>query len=294
MKENENYANAPGEAPAAPAEKKRVNVPNLLLGLLVIGLALFGAWQLVQMGVNYAKRVNEEKRIIESRSLYEFLIPAAAIDIAPFEDISVAQMEELVEMSVWAVLNSGLDATQYQYEGDVLLLPEAQVQAAFIHFFGTQRTVEHCTVSGYGYEFTYDPTAHAYKIPLTTITPIYTPLITETETKGDSTVLTVGFLNSGLYDRNPLTGELTAPEPDKYVKVTMRTAATGNYISAVRSLGIPETAVTAPAGAEPEEEPEETAPADTSAPEGDSTTAPAGETEASETVSVGESESAAA
>ena len=246
--------------PAAQPKKKR-SVGSIIVGILVILLACYGVFQLVQMGITWYKGHNAEKETADTAAYYEYLIPAAAIDIDPFEDITAADMSELVEMAVWAVLNSGLDATQYQYDADELLLPEAQVAAAFVRFFGTERTIAHATVEGYGYQFTYDAAGHVYRIPLTTISPLYTPVITETETKGDSTVLTVGYLNAGLYAMDPITGELTAPDPDKFVKVTLRAASTGTYISAVRSLGVPEVAATLPVyttAAPDEAEPEET------------------------------------
>ena len=252
----------PGEASAPEQPKKKRSAVNLLLGLLVILLAGYGVFQLAHLGISRFKEKNAEKETADTAVFYEYLIPAAAVDIDPFEDITAANMDTLVEMAVWAVLNSGMDPTQYQFDSDELLLPEAQVEAAFIHFFGTERTVAHTTVEGYGYRFTYDAAGRVYRIPLTTITPLYTPLITETETKGDSTVLTVGYLNAGLYAMDKLTGQLTAPEPDKYVKVTLRAASTGTYISAVRSLAISETAATLPVytTADPDEtetEPEE-------------------------------------
>ncbi len=231
-----------GEPKNKKDKQKKYKLSNLLVGFLVLALACYGLFRLGTLTVGFFKEKTKSRNAAESVNLYQYLIPAAAIDVEPFEDVTTAKMSELVELTVWGVLNSGLDSTQYDFDGDALLLPEAQVAAAFINYFGTERAVEHQTVSGYGYQFTYDAAAHCYKIPLTTITPIYTPKITETQTKGDSTVLKVGYLNAGMYAQNQQTGELTAPEPDKYVQITLRSASTGMYISSVRSLGIPETA----------------------------------------------------
>lgn len=221
---------------------KKPNILNFIIGIIAIVLAVCGIYFLVNLGVNYYKDIKSEKNLTEYAEFYSFIIPAAAIDIEPFEDVTSAKMSELVEMSVWAVLNSELDPTAYDYSSDSLLLPENEVTAAFINFFGTEVTISHCTVEGYGYEFVYNATEKVYEIPLTTITPIYTPVITELETKAGATTLTVGLLNSGLYSQNAATGELTAPEPDKYIKVTFRTSTSGRYISSVRTSSVPETA----------------------------------------------------
>ena len=261
------------EAQPAPAEKekKKHSVPNILIGLLVVLLAGFGAYQLVRMGLDLAQSKKKEAEAAQTANYYSYVIPVAAIDMIPFEDVATADISEMVELSVWAVLNSGLDSTQYQYDADHLLLPETQVASAFVHFFGTERSIAHATVAGYGYEFTYDAAAHVYKIPLTTLTPVYAPVITETETKGDSVVLTVGYLNSGLYQQDERTGALIAPEPDRYVKVTLRTASTGAYISALRALGLPETAMPSPTtAAAADETSEEASSADDSGEEDES------------------------
>ncbi len=235
-----------GAAQPQPPQKRKRSAGSLIVGVLVILLAFYGVFQLGVLGVSWLKDRAADKATDASAVYYNYLIPVAAIDIDPFEDVTAADMNELVEMAVWGLLNSGLDPTQYVYDGDELLLPEMQVEASFIHYFGNQRAIQHTTVEGYGYRFNYDAAGHVYRIPLTTITPLYTPVITETETKGDSTVLTVGYLNTGLYDLDPFTGELSAPQPDKFVKVTLRAAAAGTYISAVRSMGVPEVAATLP------------------------------------------------
>lgn len=246
LKYNPIYEEAAKQAaspPPAPApQEKKLNIPNLLIGFLVLLLAAFGVYQLIHIGLTHVRTVKSENAAIANAAYLDFLIPAAAIDLAPFEDITAADMSELVEMSVWAVLNSGLDAARYQYEDAVLLLPQGQVEAYFAHFFGVERSIEHRTVSGYGYQFEYDAAAKVYRIPLSSISPLYTPVITETETKGDATVLTVGLRNAALYSQNLRTGDLTVPEPDKYIRVTFRSTSAGVYISAVRSAGLPEIA----------------------------------------------------
>lgn len=271
-----------------PAPEQKHSPLNVFIGIVVILLACFGVYQLAVMGVDLARSKKNDADAAQTADYYSYVIPVAAINMAPFEDVAAADMNEMVELSVWAVLNSALDSTQYQYSGDYLLLPEGQVTAAFVHFFGMGRAIVHATVSGYGYEFTYDAAAHVYKIPLTTITPVYAPTITDTETKGDSVVLTVGYLNTGLYTQNSRTGELSLPEPDRYVKVTLRTASTGTYISSVRALGLPETAVPAqqPTAASAVPSTEEASSEDASGEEesssGDETEAETSENEADE------------
>ena len=222
--------------------QKKHNVPAIIVGLLTVALAVYGIYSLISLGLGAVMERREAKARAAYETYYPFLIPAAAIDIEPFEDVTVAQMSELVEMSVWALLSEQLDPAQYDYQGDELVIPQAQVAASYQKFFGTERPIEHMTVQGYGYEFAYDAASASYRIPLSTITPLYTPVIVSAETVGNSVVLTVGLQSVGMYEQDMKTGELTAPEPDKYIRVTLRSVSSGWYMSAVRSSGIPEVA----------------------------------------------------
>lgn len=254
---------------------KRKKVIGFIVGLVIMIFAVFGVLGLVSVGISAIRQGKEEKLQQQYAEYNEFLIPAAAIDIQPFDDITHAAMSELVEMSVWSILNSDLDPAAYNYSDGRLVIPAAQVKAEFERYFGTDVPIVHCTVEGYGYEFTYDATNGVYYIPLTTITPIYTPRVTSTEKKGSSVTVTCGLSNASLWTQNKLTGEMNAPQPDKYIKVTLRTIGKTMYISAIQSSSTPEVAGTsAPAASEAE---------------GEITLAPAAETtEAAEEESAGE------
>ena len=73
--------------------------------------------------------------------------------------------------------------------------------------------------------------------------------MTDVEKKGNSVTVTVGLVNSDRWLQNSETGDLSAPEPDKYEKVIFREENGSRYISAVRSLSAPETATTAQSAA---------------------------------------------
>ena len=246
---------------------------GFIVGLIIMLFAVLGVLGLVFLGISAVKDGKEEKRREEFAVYNEYLIPAAAIDIKPFDDITHASMPELVEMSVWSILNSELDPAAYQYSDGRLVIPAQQVKAEFEHFFGMELPIAHCTVEGYGYEFTYDATNDVYYIPLTTISPIYTPRVTDVEKKGNSLTVTCGLANASLWTQDKLTGEMNAPEPDKYIKVTLRKIGKEMYIGAIQTSGTPETAATsytepAPSAAETTASPEETTSAENVSGEG--------------------------
>lgn len=226
-------------------EEKKINrKAGLAAGIIICVLALTGLVFLISLGVSAIKDAHSRKLMEQYAEYNEFLIPAAAIDIEPFDDISSANMSELVEMSIWSILNSDLNPDNYSYSNGNLVLPSSEVKTSFEHYFGTEIQIQHCTVEGYGYEFTYDETNDVYYIPLTTISPIYTPAVSAVDKKGSSITVTCGLKNASLWTQDKITGEMTAPEPDKYIKVTLRSSGKDMYISAIQSSSTPETAST--------------------------------------------------
>ena len=233
-------------APLSNSVYARRRAGYFIVGLLVLVLAVFGAWRIVTLCVDEVKERAAEKARVQAAEYNRYLIPAAAVDIEPFDDLADAKMSELVEMSVWSVLNTVSDPSVYEYSGKELQIPASEVELAYRAFFGAEVPIAHCTVSGYGYQFAYDELAGVYRIPFTTISPLYTPKIVGAETRGDATVITCGLINAGLYAQDPETGELQIPEPDKYIRVTLRRGADGSYIRSIQSSALPETAAAAP------------------------------------------------
>lgn len=255
------------------AQKSGRKKSSLAAGLIVIVFAVVGLACSIIFAVNKIVDYTKQKEQIKFNEYSSLLISAAAIDIAPFDDITGADMKELVEMSVWSIIGSAENPNSFEYKSGSLVVPAEAVESAFTHFFGTQRTIEHMTVQGYGYEFTYNTTENAYYIPITSLTPLYTPKVTDIEKKGNAVTVTVGMVNSDKWLQNSETGDLSTPAPDKYVKVTFREESGNRYISAVRTLSAPETAtidtanVTAATGAN------ETANNETTTADGETTTA---------------------
>lgn len=229
-------------------EKKNRHGGTMAAGIVTLIFAIVGIVATVMFGVGKIKTYSDEKKTEKLNYYNNLLIAAAAIDIEPFDDITSADMSELVEMSVWSVVYNYSKTESFEYSSGNLVVPEENVEAEFTKYFGTQRQIEHMTVTGYGYEFTYDQTEKAYLIPITTLTPIYTPKCTETENKGNAVTVTAGLINSDMWLQDRETGDITTPEPDKYIKVTFREENDNSYISAIRTLSALETASTASSG----------------------------------------------
>ena len=233
------------------------------LGLLIAVLAVVGAVTVIVAGVRVTKDAIDSSRNFDEYNT--LLTPVVMNDPDEFDDITKANPSQLIDISIWSILKSNLSPDRYEYGETGMIIPEADVTAEFQKLFGTEVQPTHGTVEGYGYEFAYDATKQTYSIPLTGVVPTYTPKVVDVDKSGNTIVLTVGYLGGDQWAQDA-EGNMVAPEPDKYMKVTLRERDGAYYISALQSTLPPETATTdAPAETETQTE-TQTAAADTTAP----------------------------
>lgn len=211
------------------------------VGVVITVLALVGlASVIVLISTGIKNLAAKSKDYSEYNKL---LTPVVLIDPSGFDDITKADMSELIEMSVWAILKSDISPDTYTVGEGGIVIPEADVTEQFKKLFGTEVTPVHATVEGYEYEFTYDADAKTYTIPITGIVPIYTPRVIEKQESAGKVVLTVA-LTAGEAWQQGADGSMVEPDPDKYIRVTLRTQDGVQFISAIQATTTPETATT--------------------------------------------------
>ena len=222
---------------------KRSKNLSFFFGLTVVIFSLVGFFGCIFFSLNFFGSMSAQKQKARFSEYDKFFVAVAAVDPDSFDDITAASMDELIEIAIWSIMRSDMEPDKYDYSSGELAIPLYDVEQAFIRYFGTQMAIEHRTVTGYGYEFSYSEQDGCYYIPLTTLEPLFTPQVTETEEKGDTVTLTVGFINASSWKQDNETGDISRPEPDKFVKITLRTSGNSSFISAIRSSSLPETAM---------------------------------------------------
>ncbi len=211
------------------------------MGMLVTILAAIGLVTVVVSAVKGFDGAIEKSQKLEE---YEkMLTPVVLISPDTFDDVTKADMSQLIEISIWSLLKSDISPDTYESTGEGLLIPKEDVEAQFVKLFGTEVTPVHSTVEGYGMDFVFDSAKGTYTAPLTGITPIYTPDVIEKTTLPNSIVLTVACLAGDGWEQGE-NGEMKAPNPDKYLKITLREKDGAYYISAIQNTSTPETATT--------------------------------------------------
>ena len=200
--------------------KKKRSKPNLIVGLMILALAFVGVVFLVITAGNSLSRSIDEKNA-EKYSFYEeFIAPVIMNDPDTFDDVTLADSGQLLSIAIWSVLDSNPEPDKYEYTDDGMLLPAKEVEEKFTSLFGNEVKIIHSNVDGGGIDFKYSAKKKAYLIPITGITPIYTPKVTDAKEKSSSVELTVGYLHSSDWQQDS-NGNMTAPEPGKYMKITL-------------------------------------------------------------------------
>lgn len=214
------------------------------LGLLVIVLVIAGVIAIVGAGVNGVRGAVEKRETAMKAEYQKFIAPVVMNDPAPFDDLSQADISQLMEAAVWSLLRNDPDPDQYPYEeGGYMVVPQADVEKEFERLFGTEVKPQHATITGYGYEFPYDAATKTYHIPVAGLDQLYTAQIYDIEKKGSTTYLTVGYIAGGQWAQDA-DGKIVAPEPDKYMRITLRERGESYYISAIQATDPPETSAT--------------------------------------------------
>ena len=212
------------------------------LGVVIIIFALIGVITVISLAVKGASELTDKS---EKFTEYEqFLSPVVMNDPDPFDDISQAKMPQLLDATIWSLMKSDIDPDKYEYsEGDTagLIVPQKDVEKEFEKLFGSEIKPVHATVEGGTYTFTYDETKQAYIVPLTGVMPTFIPRVISQEKKGDSVILTVGYISGDGWDQDER-GNYIEPAPNKYMKITLRLHDDGYYISAIQNTEAPETA----------------------------------------------------
>lgn len=221
-------------------KKKRFAFP---LGLLITVFALIGVVFTASLAYSAVRDLldNTERKAEYS----DFLVPLVCNDPDPFDDISKADMAQLIDCAIWSNIINDPEPSRFLYSETEFgyIMPQADVDASFAALFGGEVKPVHQSIETGAYEFRYSPELKSYIIPSTGIDPVYVPKVTDIDRTGDSVVLSVDYLRKGDPQQDNR-GDPIQPQASKVMFVTLRSSG-GNayYISALQAGQKLETAV---------------------------------------------------
>lgn len=217
------------------AEKKKRSPFSFIVGLIVITLCIVGIVSIFSAVGREAGNRNKEKDSLKFGEYEAFVAPIIMYDPDTFDDITMANTDQLISIAIWSILGSDLEPDAYEYSDDGMIIPASDVEAEFRKLFGNDAPYKNSTVDGGGIYFTFSEASTSYIIPITGVTPIYTPKVIEATERQNSSILTVGYLASSDWVQDSQ-GNMIAPEPAKYMKITLGKNSDGSlYLSALQT-----------------------------------------------------------
>ena len=222
-----------------PRKKRRAG--SFVLGLVLLLFAAFGIFEAGRFAVDRVQSLLDgSARFTEYEA---FLEPFVVVDPDPFDDISGADPTDLLDASISELIYNSEKMNTYEvFEGEItgLLVPQADVEACFVKLFGTEIAMVHQSVADSFYNVVYNSEKKAYIIPITSVDPLYTPKVYKAEKTGSSVTLTVGYIIGSEWAQLER-GKYTAPDPAKYMKITLREDGSSYHIGSLRSSEAAET-----------------------------------------------------
>lgn len=244
-------------------ENKKQTKKNKLafpIGIIAIVLAIVGAVTVVGFVSDTVKDLTDNTA--QKKEYEKMLTPVVMFDPDPFDDLTQADVSQLLNSAVWALLMSDEGTEQYSYsEGETfgIIVPQTDIEQYFVGLFGNEINIAsmHSSIDMSDYDITYDAAQQSYILPVTGVESAYTPKVYDIDKQGSSVILTVGYIGNKAWVQLE-DGEYAAPEADKYMKITLRERSGGMYIASIQAADGQEVAGTAATTARPQETEETT------------------------------------
>lgn len=208
---------------------KKKSPLNFIVGLAVVIFTVIGIVSVVDFAADKVRSAANKAKQEQAQVYEDFISPVIMNDPDTFDDITKANLQQLLSIAIWSVIDGGAEPEKYEYTDDGMLMPQKEVEDEFLSLFGSEIAVSHSTVDGGdGVTFKYSKKKQCYIIPITGIMPIYLPDVTEINEKDNSVVLTVGYLASSDWVQDS-DGNMVPPEPGKYMKITLGKNGDGSF-----------------------------------------------------------------
>lgn len=227
MMENENMV-VPSKSPRRRG--------TMVLGAAFLLFALIGVITVITLLVGWIGRLLDNPT--QKQELASFIRPVAMFDPVPFTSIDQADMNMVLQSSIWSALLTDGRQDKYSYDDmGRLILPATDVDAACARLFGPNIELTHTTFGDLEMTYLYDSDLKSYLVPVSGFLAAYTPQVVEIENEGDTLVLTVGYLPSGTMWSADLNGNVYEPDPDKYMLYILQETENGSYyISSIQDV----------------------------------------------------------
>lgn len=222
--------------PPKKKKSKKKNKGAFILGVVIIVFAFIGVISAVSFGVGKLSDLSPNDKA--KKEYEDFLYPVVTLDPKTFDDITGADMDDLICSAILSLLTDS-ENNPYDFEfveGEIsgMGIPQKKVEEAFATLFGKEVKPVHQSVECSTCIFTYQSNAKRYVVPITSYDPAYMPQVLKISKSNDVVELVVGYIAYGDWEKNE-SNDFISPEPAKYRKITLRRSDKGYYVSAIQN-----------------------------------------------------------
>lgn len=219
------------------ANKKKKSSLALPVGILTVILAVIGLVAVIRFTSDFVRSKADNTAL--KAKYEEMLKPVVMFDPDPFDDLTKADVSQLLYSAVWSLLMDEEGMSKYPYyQGETIgiQVPQADIEEAFIKLYGNEIDISalHSSIDMSQYGITYASALKSYILPITGVDSAYTPKVYSLEKQGTSVILNVGYIGNRAW-ADISSDEYTAPQPDKYMKITLRERSGGMYVASIQS-----------------------------------------------------------
>ncbi len=212
-------------------KKEKKKKAPFIAGFIVLCLAVVGVISIVGSIVDLVAPKGDESK--EYESYRSFLTWVVGVDPTPFSDVTKADKNELLNIALCSLLQDNKTTASYEVTEKGLVVPKKDVEKMYLSMYGSETTIVHANVVGYGYEFTYDVGNEVYYVPITGVSPVFATRIESVKKTGGIIELRVGYIGVNNVEVKA-DGTLVAASPDKYANITLKQTDKGfNIISLI-------------------------------------------------------------
>ena len=206
------------------------------LGFAMMILALIGLIWVIFFCVDLTSKLLDNTR--EKTKFERILYPVVMFDPGAFDSPSQLDAVTQLQIAMWTTLLDPENDGKYSYnDSNLLVVPASDLDVAAKKLFGDTIQLEHQTMTpDYTLTYVYDAESASYMIPVMGQMPAYTPKVEKITKKGDTYLLTVGYVPPTTLWNIDLDGKRTEPTPDKYMQYEMKKVKGGYQLVAIRDM----------------------------------------------------------
>lgn len=206
------------------------------IGGIFIVLAAIGLVTVILLCLRFTQGLLDDTG--EKEQFEEAILPVVMFDPGPFEDVKDVDPLFLLRSSLWDTL-LGDKRSSYQYDDLArLMVPASDVDIHCARLFGPEIKLPHQTFGNVETTYEYREATKMYYIPTSGEVNFYTPSVEHVVKKGDSFMLTVGYLAPLNVFTQIMTDETGERMPEKYMLYELLKVKDHYQIVAVRDLPV--------------------------------------------------------